>query len=124
MKAALKPTPDPIAFTVPLTPPTVNMYVRHTRSGRHYESAGAIRFKEAVAIFSRGRGIRCDEYRVTLTIYLGKDQKLDVDNAPKCVLDAMVDCGVIHSDAAVRKLTIEKHRDWDSPRTEIHVEAY
>jgi crossover junction endodeoxyribonuclease RusA len=124
MKAALKPVPDPIAFTVPLLPPTVNHYVKHTRSGRHYESSEAIRFKEALSVFARGRSIRAEEYRVSVVIYLGKGDRGDVDNYLKCVLDGCVDAGVIHSDAAVRKLSIEKHRDWEQPRTEIHIEAY
>lgn len=113
-----------IAFTVPLIPPSVNHYKMRTRKGVTFVGADALKFKEAVGIFSRGRSLQADEYMIHISIYLGSKQKGDVDNFCKVVLDGLVDAEVIHSDAAVRKLIVEKHRDRENPRTEIVVEPY
>jgi Holliday junction resolvase RusA-like endonuclease len=110
-------------FTVPLVPPSVNHYVKHTRKGRHYVSGEGKAFKDAVAIFGRGESLQAESYEVRLSIYLGKRGKGDVDNFAKCCLDGLVEGGIIRSDAAVDKLTIEKFRDWQKPRTEIEVTA-
>ena len=110
-----------ITFTVPLEPPTVNSYVRHTRKGRHYVTPEAKAFLSAVQVFAKGQSISAKEYRVSFIVYQGKGSKGDVDNYAKCVLDGLVKAGVIHSDAAITLLTIAKARDWDSPRTEITV---
>ena len=37
-------------FTVPLIPPSVNAYVRHTLSGQHYLSKEVLAFKAAIPI--------------------------------------------------------------------------
>jgi crossover junction endodeoxyribonuclease RusA len=112
-----------VRFTVPLIPPSVNHYVKHTRNGRHYVTAEAKAFKEAVAIFAKGR-VEADEYLVVSIVWLGAGQRGDVDNFPKVVLDALVDAGVIHSDAAVREIRFRKERDPKNPRTEIEVMAW
>ena len=112
-----------ISFTVPLVPPSVNHYVKHTRSGRHYVTKEAIAFKEATAIFARGKSISAKRYQVEIGVFLARGQRGDGDNFGKCILDSLVAAGVIHSDAAVKKLTIEKDRDWKNPRTEITVKA-
>ena len=116
----MKPRQE-LTIVVPLEPPTVNMYVRHTRAGRHYVTAEAKAYLEAVAIFARGRSVAGKAYRVSFIVYQGKGSKGDVDNYAKCVLDGLARAGVIHSDAAVNLLTIAKARDWDNPRTEITV---
>lgn len=119
-----KEVPAPVAFTIPLIPPSVNHYKMRTRKGVTFVSKEAKAFKEAVGVFSRGRSIQSDEYRMTVTIHLGWRDRGDVDNFLKCVLDGCVEAGVIHSDAAIRKLTVEKHRDITNPRTEVYIEAY
>lgn len=110
-------------FTVPLVPPSVNSYVRHTRKGRHYVSKEAKAFKEAVAIFGRGQTIRAESYEVRLSIYLGRNGRGDADNFGKVCLDGLVEGGIIRSDADVDRLTIEKFRDRENPRTEIEVKS-
>lgn len=120
---ALITQPREVSFTVPLVPPSVNHYVKHTRSGRHYVTKEAQAFKEAVALFSRGAHIEAKAYAVTLDIYLAAGQKGDIDNFPKCPLDGLRDAGVIRSDAAINQLKIEKFRDKENPRTEITVRA-
>lgn len=116
--------PTEVQFTVPLEPPTVNHYVKHTRSGRHYVTKEAQAFLESVYIFSRGVGaLKAKAYHVMFTVFQGKGSKGDVDNYSKCVLDGLVKAGVIHSDAAVTNLWISKRRDWENPRTEIIVRA-
>lgn len=110
-----------VSFTVPLVPPSVNHYVKHTRSGRHYVTKEAKAFKEAVAIFARGKSAIAKRYEVEIAIFLAKRQRGDGDNFAKCVLDSLVSAGVIHSDAAVKKVSITKDRDWKNPRTEITI---
>jgi Holliday junction resolvase RusA-like endonuclease len=61
--------------------------------------------------------------RVVLSVFLGAGARGDADNFGKCALDALVSAGVIHSDAAIESLTINKFRDRENPRTEITVEA-
>lgn len=112
-----------ITITVPLEPPTVNHYVKHTRSGRHYKTPKALAFQQAMAVFARGQCLRAKAYRVEYTVYQGKGSRGDVDNYAKCILDGLVNAGVIHSDAAITSLSMTKQRDWENPRTEIWVEG-
>jgi len=111
------------AITVPLVPPTVNHYVKHTRRGRHYVSGEAISFKEAVRLFSKRQQVRGAQYKVEVWVHLGKGQKGDIDNFAKVVLDGLKDAGVIDSDAKIANLHLYKRRSADRPRTEIMVEA-
>lgn len=110
-----------IKLSIPLVAPSVNHYVKHTRSGRHYVTAEALAFKDAVALFSKGKSIRGESYYVEIMIYLAKKQKGDIDNFAKCCLDGLVDAGVIDSDSKVTYLGLFKRRDALSPRTEISI---
>jgi len=113
-----------VRITVPLIPPSVNHYVKHTRAGWHYVSADAKSWKAAVAFASRGYTVAFpypSGYVIEATVHLGKGGKGDVDNFAKCILDALKDAGVIHSDSAVTDLTLRKRRDRENPRTEITV---
>lgn len=121
-----------LKFTVPLVPPGVNHYVKHTRSGRHYVTAEASAFKQAVAIYARGRSVQGKSFSVTLMIVLGKGDRGDVDGFPKLVLDGMADCGIFEdrkgkrvSDAYVRDLRVILDCDArpEHGSTEITVEA-
>jgi crossover junction endodeoxyribonuclease RusA len=116
---------ESITFTVPLVPPSVNSYVRHTRRGGHYVTAEAKAFKEAVALFSKGARVDSVCYGVDVHIFYGKGQRGDLDNRAKLILDGLEDAGVIHSDAAIVDLRLRKHRDKKelNPRTVITVEA-
>lgn len=115
--------PLSIAFTVPAVPPSVNHYVKHTRTGRHYVTGEGTAFKEWVGTASRGMQIRWESYGVMIHIFLGAGQKGDIDNFPKCVLDGLKDYGVIDSDARVTRLVLEKFRDIKNPRTFIEIWA-
>lgn len=119
-----------ISFTVPLIPPSVNMYVRHTRRGQHYVTGPAEAFKRAVGIMARGKslclGMTCSQlrkltYSLEATVYFGPKQRGDGDNLWKCLADALKDCAVIHSDAAVKDWIMHVRRDNKNPRTEITV---
>jgi len=121
-----------IEFTVPLVPPSVNHYKVRYRNGRTVVSGKAIAFKEAVAVFCRGRYVTGKTFSVGMGIFLGKKDKGDVDNFPKLVLDGLADCGVFRnkkgervSDAHVRYMVVSINGD-DRPEqglTEITVEA-
>jgi crossover junction endodeoxyribonuclease RusA len=112
-----------VSFTVPLVPPSVNHYVKHTRSGRHYVTAEAKAFKSAVSIFAaKHRGSQdSSECLVEINVYLGRGARGDVDNFAKVCLDGLVEAGVLRSDSEVQKLTLAKFRDWQNPRTEFVV---
>lgn len=123
-----------LRLVVPLVPPSVNSYVRHTRGGQHYKRPEVQAFKDAVSImFLEGQQRnsyhlatitdRAVRYHVDLKIMLAGKQRLDIDNGLKVVLDALKDCGAIHSDAAVHRLSVSMGRDADFPRTEIEVEV-
>lgn len=114
---------ESITFTVPLIPPSVNTYVRHTKKGGHYVTAEAKAFKQAVGLFSRGKSVSAEAYSVEIHIFYGKGQRGDLDNRAKVILDGLQDAGVIHSDAAIRVLNMRKHRDERNPRTQITVES-
>jgi Holliday junction resolvase RusA-like endonuclease len=106
---------DVVTFTVPyLVPPSGNHYkspcVYRDRNG--YPRRGfkvtpeAKAYKEAVAIFARGRTVAPPDakkkktaYDVHMVVVLGRGQKGDEDNFHKVGLDALTDAGVIHSDA-------------------------
>jgi Holliday junction resolvase RusA-like endonuclease len=129
---------DVVSFTVPLTPVSVNhLYSDCTYVGRDgYRHRGkkispeAKAYKDAVAIFARGRTVapatprerRKVKYRVLIDLYLGKNQRLDADNGQKVMLDALEAAGVIHSDAFVGDLRVRPHKDDRlNPRTEYTV---
>lgn len=100
-----------IHFVVPGIPPSVNMYVRHTRSGKHYRTAEATGFMQSIAIYAPRQKFNAKSYHVEITIWLGKGDKGDIDNFAKCVLDGLVRAEIIHSDSAVTRLLLTKERD-------------
>lgn len=111
-----------LTFTVPgLTPPSVNHYVKHTRSGRHYVTKEAKAFKEAVVLFARGKAVIAERFGLEVWIYLGHGKRGDGDNFFKVLADSLVQAGVIHSDAAVDDWILHKRRDRTNARTEIRV---
>jgi Holliday junction resolvase RusA-like endonuclease len=128
-----------VAFTVPyLTPPSVNhsykpiMYTGKDGYGHRGRklSGEAKAFKEAVALFARGRTVapisdserRKVHYEVTVTIYLGPNQRLDADNGGKLALDGLVNAGVIHSDAYVSRCEMKVVKtERENPRTSFLV---
>jgi Holliday junction resolvase RusA-like endonuclease len=135
--------PDPeqmVAFTVPyLTPPSTNHYTQPCmytgKDGLPHHgkklTKEARAYKDAVAIFARGRTVapatdaerRRVQYRVEVTVYLGRKQRLDSDNSLKVAIDALAHAGVLHSDAYVaesKAIIVKDQRD--NPRTDFVVE--
>lgn len=124
-----------IAFTVPyLVPPSGNHYkepVRYIGRNGYLRmgfkiTAEARAYYDAVAIFARGRTVAEPKarYSVRIDVYLGPRQRGDFDNFWKCGADALVKCGVIHSDAAIdgEESKCVVHRDErGNPRTEYLV---
>ena len=101
---------------VPLIPPSVNHYIKHTRSGRHYKTGEAQAFKDEIALAVKGRYVESIYLSVIISVTLGTGERGDVDNFPKLVLDALADCGVfrnskgiIVSDAHVVRLEVTKN---------------
>ena len=113
-----------IKFTVPVIPPSVNHYIQHTRSGIHYRTDEAESFAALVAISAGAwRGRRLEAEEVDLFINLGPGQRGDLDNFPKVVLDSLVRCGVIRSDATITELNVRKARA-EVASTEITVRGW
>lgn len=121
-----------VAFTVPLVPPDLNHYVRHTRAGRHYVTKEALAFKAELATCARGEFIQANSFAVRILIVLGKGQRGDVDGFQKLVLDGLADAGVFRgpkgnrlSDAYVDDLHCKRDRKErpDKGRTFITVKA-
>lgn len=110
-----------LSLTIPIEPPTVNHYVKHTRTGRHYTTPKADAWKSAVAIIAKGQMVTGKAHEITYTVYQGYKSKGDVDNYAKCILDSLVKAGVLKSDASVVSLHAHKVRDRVNPRTEIHI---
>jgi Holliday junction resolvase RusA-like endonuclease len=115
-----------VSLSVPLTPPSVNHYVKHVWRGNrvsHYVTEEAHAFKDAVlyAIAQEDLAmLPAADYGVHLTVHFGKGQHGDIDNLIKLPLDA-IKGRLIPSDAMVRQLEIELGRDWENPRTRIEV---
>ena len=122
-----------LRIDVPIIPPGVNHYVKHTRSGRHYMSDEARKFKEDMAVLIGRRHVVGKHFQVHATFYLGEKHKGDVDGFAKCLLDALAESGVFRtmkkgfprevSDAHVIDLLLRKRRDPANPRTEIEIRA-
>lgn len=111
-------------FSVPMVPPSVNHYVKHTRTGRHYVTDVADEFKSAVQLCALSRSVEAEAYSVEIGIYLGAGKRGDIDNFAKLALDSLVSAGVITSDAKVMRLVMQKGRDARDPRTEFAIEAW
>ena len=115
-----------LELTIPLTPPSGNHYkVPNWNQRRFIVTRRAQAYKDAVYIFCRGRSVAGKTFRVDLAIFVGKGERLDADNSPKVVLDALQEAGVFggRSDSNVRVLKITMQRDPVNPRTEIKVQA-
>lgn len=110
-----------IKLVIPGTPPSGNHYVKHTRTGRHYVTGEARKFKEDVSLLAQGQSMPPGRYHVDMWVYMGHGEKGDVDNFPKVALDALRDAGVIKSDAMVDDLEVHKRRDAVNPRTVISI---
>lgn len=86
--------PNTVSFTVPLVPPSVNGYARHTRRGGHYQTAKALGFKEHVMFLARNQWVIAKAFKVEILVSLGKGERGDVDNFPKLCIDALAKAGV------------------------------
>ena len=125
----------PIILEVPLPVPSVNHYKKpitlRTSDGPRLSFAltdEAKAFRDAVAIFARGQTLVPStpaernkiRYALTVTVFLGKNERGDGDNNWKCIADSLVKAGVIHSDARVRRWHLEvEDDDRQNPRTLI-----
>jgi crossover junction endodeoxyribonuclease RusA len=121
-----------VIFTVPLVPPDLNHYVRHTRTGKHYVTKESLAFKQAVGVYARGEFVQAKSFSVRIIVVLGKGKKGDIDGFQKLVLDGLADVGVFRdlkgevlSDAYVDDLHSKRDRKErpDQGRTIITVEA-
>jgi Holliday junction resolvase RusA-like endonuclease len=123
---------DTLQFEVPLEPISVNHYwksrIVSPKQGSMFISTyitkEALAYTDALAACAAGRRVVAKEYEVTIIVYQGPNSRGDVDNYSKCVLDSLVKCGAITSDAKVVSLTLMKQRDRDRPRTFIRIRPF
>jgi Holliday junction resolvase RusA-like endonuclease len=128
---------DVVTFTVPyLIPPSGNHYrvpcvfrdlYGKTRRGFKV-TPEAKAYKEAVAVFARGRTVAPPDalkkktaYDVRMVVVLGRGQRGDEDNFHKVGIDALISAGVIHSDAYAHCVCDVIRDQRDKPRTEYTV---
>lgn len=121
---------ETLKIVVPLTPPSVNHYMKYrvaAMKGRatvvSYPSREAKEWWKAVAIAARGSAVDAKGYEISYVVYQGNNERGDVDNYAKCLLDALVKAQVIDSDHKVFALHAYKSRDRDHPRTEIFIRS-
>lgn len=107
--------------SIPLIPPSVNHYKLPKRGGKgFYVSKEAKAFQAAVASLTTG-SIKKDWYYITITIFLGFNQKGDADNFNKVILDGLVKARIITTDARVKNCNTFVERDALNPSTEITI---
>lgn len=62
--------------------------------------------------------------RALLTVYLGRGQRIDSDNATSGPFDVLQQAGVIANDNQIVSHTTTKARDWRDPRVEVELTPY
>ena len=112
-----------LSLSIPIEPPSGNHYKRPNGKGGQFITKEAKSFYQAVSVIARGETVEGDAHEVTYVVYQGFGKKGDVDNYAKCILDSLVKCGVLKSDASVVSLHAHKLRDRENPRTEIRIKS-
>ncbi len=90
-------------------PPSVNMYWRHTKAGRHYISAEGKAFRETVGwIVKQARASErlTEKLDVTVQIFPPDKRRRDIDNVFKSLLDALQHAGGYEDDFQIDRLAI------------------
>lgn len=121
---------ETVKILVHITPPSVNHYMKHrvaTMNGQAtvvaYPSREAKEWWKAVDAAAQGASVDAKGYEVAYVVHQGHNERGDVDNYAKCVLDALVRAKVIDSDHKVLALHAYKGRDRGNPRTEIFIRS-
>lgn len=79
-------------------PPSVNMYWRHTRAGRHYISKKGREFKEVAIARCKAFDAFSGAVKIKMDVYFPDKRKRDLDNLTKGVFDSLVASGLIEDD--------------------------
>lgn len=111
-----------IHISIPAIPPSANHYKSVTKRGHWYRTTESEDFAYKLALAARqysNQKIEAEEVHIRL--FLGKGDRMDVDNCAKLPIDSLVRCGVIRSDASITRLVVEKFREPDHPRTEMWI---
>lgn len=117
-----------LKIIVPITPPSTQHYMRQRVAMVHgkqmvmwYPSGEAKAWWKAVSASAAGKVLDAKGYEIAYVIYQGHNERGDVDNYAKCVLDGIVKAGVIDTDHKVIAMHAYKSRDRERPRTEIFI---
>ena len=121
---------DTLKIVVPLTPPSQNHYMCYRVATIHgkpqviaYPAKEAKVWWRTVEAHSAGMKLDADAYEIAYVVYQGPNERGDVDNYGKCLLDSLVKSGVIDRDHKVIAIHGYKARDRENPRTEIFIRA-
>lgn len=119
------PASRSLEITIPGTPPSGNIYVRHTRQGRHYRTREAEKWDWNVAAMANGQQVRGKAYRVTAQYWFAPGQRGDGHNLDKVLFDSLEHCGVIDADVKITQWEGRKFRaaEPQSARTVVTVEV-
>lgn len=127
-----------LRFTIKMLPPSVNHYIEHPTKGVHKKSPAAVAwerdFMAMLPATVRGSYVTASRFAVTLIFTPGPNERGDVDNRNKLVLDCCAAAGMFRdangkelSDAWVKRLVVDIHdTKWDrqrGPMTEVRIEA-
>lgn len=114
---------------VPCIPVSVNHYKHRGRNGRYFVTSRATGFKDLLASKCLpDKQVFGSEFEVEINIALGPRERIDVDNAPKLILDTISRRGMLRnaktgkpmSDAHVTRLEVCKERG-DKSTTTIEI---
>lgn len=92
-------------------PPSVNMYWRHTKAGRHYISKEGQSFRELVMwIVAQGGRIKPLTTKLSVDVQISPpdNRRRDLDNTLKTLLDALEHAGVYENDYQIDRLCVSR----------------
>jgi Holliday junction resolvase RusA-like endonuclease len=97
-----------------MLPPSVNSYVRHKAQGVHVKSEQARAWERDFPLFSRGQFIVGKRFAIALDYTFGPNDRGDIDNFNKLVLDCVAKSGMLRdakghevSDAWFKRMVVE-----------------
>lgn len=107
-------------FFIPALPANLNQYIGRTNIWNYHADR-----KKYTALASKYvKPLYLKQAKITLVYHFPDKRKRDPNNLDKCLLDALVECGVIEDDnyMCITELTESGVYDKDNPGVEIIIE--
>ena len=127
---------DRVQFSFPILPPSVNHYLKHKSARIHSLSDAAKAFKDQFpALVKPGPYIVGVRFQVTIHYWMGPNDRGDIDNFDKLLLDCIAQSGMMRdgkgkelSDAWIKRRTTEIMDSPEDrkigPRTDVLLEPF